>query len=458
MKCNELNHAFGPIPDDCYQALMTAVRGVKEETAVKKKVSFVLVLALALVLAMAGAIALVSWQNTARDIAATEKESGYFESWPADKKAALAAAVIEQGYIEMTGEAEKLLSGSLSGDTAEKLAEDILIAFTGREVSEISFMEIMQAAWGPFEQWSKEEQAWYSQLMGEMGLQGQDHTLYVTPDGPVDESMAIAIARREIAKGYGVEEKALEGYAVTTSFQVPEFAEDKQAWWYVELRATHPIPEKERLFSSFWVFIHPKTGALYEPVESLLASKRAYEAEAEYKLNDPMTIKMREFGETYDARNQGTSLEAKALWTQTISPQVLARYAKEPDFFNVMDVAFSSFVYGLPDEKAIPQEKALALAQKALVDPLGHKEEEIPFYSRQPDVFYDITNPGRPLWKFFFHMPMPANDAEAMAYYGKDVRLPNYKVELDARTGELVNAFPVDLKDVDTLEEWKSTM
>ena len=458
MKCNELKNAFGPIPDDCYRAMMAAARGVKEERVVRKKISFALVIVLVLILAAGVAIALTSWQNTAREIAANEKENGYFESWPVEKKKALAAAVIEQGYMGKTPEAEKLLAGGLTNEETQKISEDILSAFTGQAVSEISFMEIMQAAWGPFEQWTHEEQAWYSQLMADMGIQGQDRTVYVVPEGPVDEQKAISIARREIAKGYGVGEEALDGYAVTTSFQVPEFVKDKQAWWYVELRATDAMLLKDRLFSSFWVFIHPDTGGLYESVESLLENRRAYEADAEYRLNDPMTVKMREFGQTYGARTQGITLEAKALWTQMFSQDVLTRHAKEPDFFNIMDVAFSSFTYALPDEKAIPEEKALELAQQALVSPLGRKEEEIPFFSRKPDVFYDITNPDKPLWKFFFHMPIPRNDDEAMAYYGEDVRLPNYKVELNACTGELVNAFPVDLKDVDTLQEWMSTM
>ncbi len=360
--------------------------------------------------------------------------------------------------MEKTVEAEKLLSGGLTNEETQKIADGILSAFTGQAVSEISFMEIMQAAWGPFEQWTHEDQAWYSQLMADMGIQGQGRTMHVLPEGSVDEEKAISIARREIAKGYGVGEKALDGYAVITSFQVPEFATDQQAWWYVELRATDAMLSKDRLFSSFWVFIHPDTGVLYESVESLLENKRAYEADAEYKLSDPMTLKMREFGQTHGARNQGVSLEAKALWTQTFSQEVLARYVKEPDFYNIMDVAFSSFAYGLPDVKAIPEEKALELAQIALVTPLGHKEEEVPFFSRKPDVFYDITNPGKPLWKFFFHMPILVNDNEAMAYYGENVRLTNYKVELDACTGEVVNAFPVDLKDVHTLDDWKRTM
>ena len=368
MKCNELQNAFGPIPEDCYRALMAAAGGVKEETTVKKKISFVLVMVLVLILAAGVAIALASWQNTARDIVVTEKESGYFETWPVDKKVELAAAVVEHGFVEMTGEAEKLRSGSLPEEEAKRIAESVLSTFTGREVSEISFMEIMQATWGPFEKWTREEQAWYSQLMVDAGLQGQDHTLYAMPEGPVDEQKAISIARREIAKGYGVGEEALEGYEIITSFQVPEFVTDQQAWWSVEMRATDAILSMDRLFSSFWVFIHPETGELYESVDSLIKSQLAYILDAEYRRSDPLVIRMREFGEAHGARQQGSSLEAKALWSQTFSQEVLDRCSKEPDFFNVMDVAFSSFTYGLPDEKSISEEKALALAQKALVE------------------------------------------------------------------------------------------
>jgi len=463
MKCNELKNAFGSIPDDCYDALMTAARGVKEETVMKKNISFVLVVVLVLILAAGVALALTSWQDTARQIVETEQEAGYFENWPAEKKAALVKALVEQGYTEKTEAVEKLLSGKLKDMEAGKIADEALIAFTGREVSEISFMEIMQAAWGPFEQWSKEKQAWYSQLMTDMGLQKEDHTLYVLPSGPVDETKAIAIARREVAKGYGIPESELDAYDVTTSFQVPEFVEDKQAWWYVELNAPDTIPESKRLFTTFWVFIHPDTGELYESVASLLESKRVYEEQANKRRNDPLMIKIVEFGEAHGPRQQGSSLEAKALWSTTLAEEVLKRYAQEPDYISPRNVAFSSFTYGLPDAKALTQDEALELAKKALVDTLGRKEEELHFFLNKPDVFYDITNADKPLWKFFFHMPSQydsneAFGAEVLAYYGENIRVPNYKVELNARTGEITAAYAVDFKDVDTLEDWKGTM
>ena len=466
MRRNELKNAFGPIPDDCYHALMTAAYGLKEETVVKRKISFVLVMVLVLALAAGVALALTSLRDTGRQIVQTEQEAGYFEDWPAEKKTALVTALAEQGYVKKTEAVEKLLAGKLKDAEAGKTADEALSTFTGREVSEISFMIIMEAAWGPFDQWSKEEQAWYSQLMIDMGLQKEDHTLCVLPEGPVDEAKAIAIARREIAKAYGIEESVLDAYDVTTSFQVPEDSVatgDKQAYWAVDYWAPESMPEETRLFYSFGVYIHPETGELRESAESMLASRRAHEEDAARWRSDPFMIKLREFSEAHGAYMQGVSLEAKALWSKTLAEEMLKRYAQEPDFFGVRDAAFSSFTYGLPDDKALTQEKALELAGKALVDPLGRKEEEIKFYTHRKDIYYDVTNPEKPLWKFFFHMPNPYDSDEAfgdevLAYYDQNIRLSNYKVELDARTGEITAAYPVDLKDVDTLEDWKSTM
>ncbi len=462
MKRNELEKAFGPVPEECYRALMTAARSVNEkEIIMKKKVSFVLVVVLVLALAAGVALALTTLRDTGRQIVETEQEAGYFENWPAEKKAALVKALAEQGYVEKTEAVKKLLSGEVKDAEAGKISDEALRTFTGREVSEISFMEIMTAAWGPFEQWPKEEQAWYSQLMTDMGLQKEDHTLYVLPEGPVDEAKAIAIARREIAKGYGVEESVLDAYDVTTSFQVPEDSVatgDKQAYWAVDYWAPESMPEGTHLFYNFWVYIHPETGELRESVESMLESKRAYEEEALRRRSDPLMIRMREFGEAHGARQQASSLEAKAFWSQTLAEDILKRYAQEPGFLNVMDVAFSSFTYGLPDGKALPQEKALDMAGKALISQMGRKEEELHFFLDNPDVFYDITDTDKPLWKFFFHAPRIYSNDEAMAYYGETVRVPNYKVELDARTGEIIAVYAVDLKDIDTLEDWKSTM
>ena len=116
------------------------------------------------------------------------------------------------------------------------------------------------------------------------------------------------------------------------------------------------------------------------------------------------------------------------------------------------------FTYGIPDESAITQEEAMELAENVLIEVHGRKPEEIRFFTYKHDVYYDITNPEEPLWKFFFWMPNEyvadkAYGREVYNYYG-DTRQPNYKVELNAYTGELADAYAMDLADEGITEDW----
>ncbi len=63
MKREDLEKAFSPIPEDCYNAMMTTAQNVKEEETVKRKASFALVLAAVLVLAVTAALAVAYWQR-----------------------------------------------------------------------------------------------------------------------------------------------------------------------------------------------------------------------------------------------------------------------------------------------------------------------------------------------------------------------------------------------------------
>lgn len=447
------------------QAVLRRMRG---ETVVKRKISVALIFVL-LSLALAGAaLALSLWMDTGRSVLETEQTSGYFQDWPAQKKMDLARAILEHSALERTPDRAALLAGSLPQEEMERGAEEILAAFTGQEVSEISFMGIMEAAWGPFDHWSHEEQAWYSQLLQEMGLQGEDHTLYVLPTGPLDKDQAIALARREIALGFGVEESELDRYKLTTSFQVPEFASpgDNQPYWHIEYWTPEGMSAEEALFPiSFGVFLNPETGAFHEPVPQRIAEMRAYFDGIKARESDPLWQEMRAFETERNLHGNpaAMSLEERALWNQTFRDRVLAKMKEQPELelFGIMTQAAFSYAYGLPDEKAIPQEEAFAIAQRMLVERIGRKEEEVPFFSHRCDVFYDVTDPERPLWKFFFHMPNEYDSDKAfgkalVAYYGKDgERLPNVKVELDAYTGEVLEAFPMDMKDMNTLEDFR---
>jgi len=458
---------YAKLPNDVHQAYVEAVHKLKEEPVMKRKVSVVLVFAIITVLLAGIAYAAITLRDTGRQVVETEQTEGYYFEWPVKEKKVLVSALVGLGYVEETAEVKQLIANTLPEDEAHRVADEALIAFTGMEVSEISFMEIMEAAWGPFEQWTKDEQAWYSQLMIDMNIQKDDHTLYVLPEGPVDEAQAIAIARREIAKGYGIKESALNSYSITTSFQVPEFAPpgDKQAYWYVELTAPENMPKDERPFGIFWVFIHPETGELLESMESLLAERAAWAAEDARRnefLSHPVYVADSELYRQSDTVFWNRTLEQKAEYSKKVKPLVQAILDSGDLSVITYDgqvdndiLAATTYTYGLPEERDIPQRRALDIATGAIRDTYGLKDKTLSLYGWICTSF-DITNPEKPLWRFLIQ-PSPGVlsgvDLETSQY---NLR---YRVELDARTGEItqIEEFEfagIDHNDLDFLLKW----
>jgi len=464
MRRNEWQNAFKPVPDACYQALMAAAHSVQEEPIVKKKLSTAAVFAIIIVLAVGAALAAISLQSTGEQILETEQTDGYYESWTGEHKTALIESLVGLGYLDSTPQLQRLIAGEVTDAAeAERIADEALEAFTGMEVSEISFMTIMQAAWGPFADWSTEEQAWYSQLQVELGLQREGETLYVAPAGGVDEQAAVALARQAIADGYGVAESALASYTVETSFQVPEFAQpgDTQAYWAVSFTKPADLPAEDALFEVLTLFVNPDTGAFYEPVAETIAERQAHKAMQTARNNDALLMEMRAYEDTLPAAPGDWSVEQFAAWSDTFRDRVLAAYPEAPAYFGHFEATMFRYAYGLPDANAMTEEQALAAAEEAIVSAIGRKRDEVAFFTHDYTVLYDVTDPQAPLWKFFFRMPgVYDSDTDfanaVLAYYGENgERLPNIKIEINAYTGEIVNAFTLDAGDFNSTEDYR---
>jgi hypothetical protein len=456
MKRNELEAAFTPIPKDCYDALMSAAQSVQEERIVKRKLSVALVFAISLVLIAGVALAVaLSLRDTGRQVIQTEQTEGYYEVWPEAEKVSLVNALVELGYTEKTPEIESLLAGTLESKDAVRVADEAVAKFTGLSLSEISFMGIMEAAWGEFEDWTREEQAWYSQLMVDVGFEKDGHTFYVEPTGPVTEEQAIAIAKKDIAAAYGIEESVLDACTRYTSFQIPEFAKpgDTQAYWMVEY--LQPMDSEIELPFGIGIglFVHPDTGELLQTAQEVIDERNAVN---EYT-KDPLLLVEEVFYEKYGRPEDDIGHEARARYSQEIVPIIRQLAEKYPDFYIAYMMAPTMFVYGIPDENALSEKEAQALAEDVLVNELGRKQEELQFFTHKIRVFYDITNPEKPLWKFLFSDPhMYEDEAAVIAYYGKQQKNypPFYKVEMDAFTGEITKAVPVyRLTDVRSMEK-----
>ena len=442
------NNAIRRAMDACLPGLESdadfermVLKQVRGEIKVKKKLSAGFVLVIVLILIVATALAVVTFRETAQWIAQTEQEEGSFGYWPVEKKIEVIKALAEQGYIDTTDTIEQMLEGNLVREETDRIADELIESFTGRNVNDVSFLTIMQAAWGPVDQWSHEDRTWYSQVMEDIGIESDGKTVYVDPEGQITEQDAVAIARREVADGYGVDESVLDAYSVTVSFQVPEFAEssDSQPYWYVMFQS--PEDMEDRLFYDIELYVHPETGELYQTVEELLAIRANLPVRPTnelYQAIDAITDRATEMG--YYAFREWP-LELKAEYSQVIAPKVrtILESGDTTDLMNAgsLDlyvVSCSTYTYGVPPEDALSQEEAFALATATLQEAHDLPSDLFEKY-REINVYYDITDADAPLWKFFFNSKsLPVQELES----GYDDPLYNlcYRVGINANTGE----------------------
>lgn len=448
-------------PREREQLLQNAWEGKK----VKKKLSAAFVLALVLVLMGAVALAVATIQGTGRLIAQVEKENGDYADWPVEKRAQIVVELMDEGYIPQTEERDRLREGTLSSEEAARVADAAIAELTGEDAAHASFLGIMNAVWGPFEGWTREQQAWYSEVMKDVGFETQGKSFYVLPTGPMDEAEALACAKREILRVFDTLDAAtLDQFDTMVDFQIPEDAEpgDTKAYWYVCFDSWNTgIDTSDLPFAMIDLFIDPDTGA---PRDSLEEAKRRREEQAARR-NHPIRQQIRalqaECGE--DGSLPSWSLESKARWSAEIAPLILAFEQENPEELEQMfapdERAASRFVYALPDENALSQQAALSQAQAALraAYPLTDDEWALLFDPANADkvyIHYDVTDPAAPLWKFVFVMPTQYNAngdlaARAKTLYGdRDSYDLFYRVELNAHTGQVIRTLRFPYIDV----------
>ena len=184
-----------------------------------------------------------------------------------------------------------------------------------------------------------------------------------------------------------------------------------------------------------------------QTVEEILA-----EREELYRYeDDPLKKRIDAFKVEMDyARFDQMSHEQRARYSQEVAPLVRELDEKYPDYHTLFTLEKNTFTYGVPDENALTEAEAQAIVERMLIETFGLSEDEIEFFTHDMHIYYDITDPEIPLWKFFARNPnVYSSDEEyvnrVIAYYGDEDHLPDthYKIELNAYTGEVVRAIPV---------------
>ncbi len=149
------------------------------------------------------------------------------------------------------------------------------------------------------------------------------------------------------------------------------------------------------------------------------------------------------------------TVEERAAWSAVARPIVQKYRQEHPEFETFLRemtegkqsihdwdplINLTEHLYGIPDEQAIPMEKAYAIAfEKAIA--MGANAQYIEDKDHH-NIFYDITDAARPLWKVDVNMLFGDSDT---THPLKPTDWWGYMISIDAHTGSIVDAFPYNV-------------
>lgn len=133
------------------------------------------------------------------------------------------------------------------------------------------------------------------------------------------------------------------------------------------------------------------------------------------------------------------TLTERAEFSSTWNAVIDAYAAEHPYYINQGErfYAATRYTYGLPGEGDIPQEDATALAQQKVVA-LGADAQTV--NRRRIEYYFDITEPESPKWKLLLFAVDNINPRETKY---DDTALAVYRVVINARTAEILEAFEI---------------
>ncbi|MEG0125098.1 MAG: hypothetical protein RR816_03350, partial [Clostridia bacterium] len=131
------------------------------------------------------------------------------------------------------------------------------------------------------------------------------------------------------------------------------------------------------------------------------------------------------------------SQEERAQFSQKWIPLVDAYLAQNPYAPYPDDLFYEATrcVYGLPSENDITQENAILVSKQATIA-LGANVDTLD--QRSAECLFDITDPQQPLWKI-----VVGSADVSKAEYVTDQNWMRYRVVINARTGDVVEAWEI---------------
>lgn len=442
------------------------LRQVRGEVKVKKKISVGFVLVIALVLAAVTALAAVLlWEQQVIPMKEIEQSEGDYVDWPISQKQVLIRALIDSGNIVESDETTRLFDDATAEAEKNSIADQLILTLTKlTDVQEISVDMITYAIMGSTDTWTPEQRAWWQQVTEQFySDQGATDTLITPTNEVVSEAEAVAIARTAILEAYQLPPDALDSSLTVADLFVTEQRPNYRRWnvqfkvlrdgsdSYVKRIYTAIVDEDGQVIDDPDVGIDTPT----------LSAERSRDIQNRQQLPLFDTISALANSEN-GMPIWAWSLETKAEYSKVVAPQVrtivesgnltplINGEAVEPDPYVI---ASSSYTYGLPGNRDMKQADALDLAKRAIMETYSVDNDVVELYD-QLFVYFDITNPSVPLWKFVFQPGLGAYEKFPNRINRDEQNSLRYKVEINSQTGEVMSLEEFKFETTDVNREY----
>ncbi len=415
------------------------------EIKVKKKLSlaFIVVIISILIAATALAAALL-WKDQYVPMKEIEKKEGYYDGWPILQKQHLVQALIESGHIAESEETGKLFDNRTGEAAKHMIADQLLLSLTSEtDVREISIDTITYAVMGFVDTWTPEQRVWWQQVTNQLyGDLGSPDILIVPEEGLLSEAEAIAIAKKAILDTWKYTQDEIDRAVPVANLFVTKQRPDYRRW-EVQLKMYKEGSDTEVELIHL-IIVDEDGQVIDDPDMGIVNPEESYK-----RMQSLLNRQKTPLFQTIDGflHRAGEMpfrtwpLELKAEFSIIVAPQVRAIVDSgdlspliSGDNPDLSLIASSTFNYGMPDERDINQSDAYDLSVQAIIETYDLDDDIIALYD-DVSFYYDISEPDEPLWKFLF-LPTFLNKFPG-GYSSEQSRL-QYKIEINARTGEVV--------------------
>ncbi len=381
---------------------------------------------------------------TVLDFAARkEREQGWYSQWsPADK--------------------EELVRRLEEAGLMDKVADDqepdgaVAAAFGAKGYpSALNVTVMAHALLGPEEAWDEATRDLYGYLRNKYAIHSQDALSGLnTQDREVTGEAAADIVKRAACRAWEMPEGSLDAWETRWQLQQVSFLNQTRIFYQVFL--TRPREDTADTFSgkqsmTYRVLLDGTVAdaslapGWYSPAQdrAVTEERALYDGES-WQLFNRYAQKhglMLEYPDFFH-----WPMEHKASCAEELQPILRQKELTDPRL-----LAFLAHAYGLPGKDDLSLENAQRMA-RVYAKKAFELNDQAERLMRPACVFFDVTNPKRPFWKFAFSFEQTWAEAREA---GLNAEL-YYAVTLDARTGEFLAAFTYGPQDGQTgLDAWQ---